>query len=205
MDLTQLVQRQLSGQTIDQLSQQLGGVDKQQTAVATSAITSILMSALAKNASSPDGATSLNNALERDHDGSILDNLSGMLTGRNADQAQNRTLNGSGILGHILGGKQSQVIDMVSGMSGLDKGKTGSLLLMLAPVVMGMLGKAKRQQDLDSGGIGDLLSGFVKNQQKSGDGGLGMLGRILDQDGDGDVADDVMKMGSSLLGGFFKR
>lgn len=205
MDLTQVVQRQLSGQTIEQLSQQLGGVDKQKTALATSAITSVLMSALAKNASSPDGAASLNTALERDHDGSILEDISGMLSGQRADQSQNRALNGSGILGHILGGKQSQVIDMVSKMSGLDSGKTGSLMLMLAPVIMGMLGKAKRQQNLDSGGIGDLLSGFVKDNQQSGDSGLGMLGRILDQDGDGDVSDDVMKMGSKILGGFFKR
>jgi hypothetical protein len=32
-----------------------------------------------------------------------------------------------------------------------------------------------------------------------------MFTRMLDGDGDGDSTDDIVKMGSSLLGSFFKR
>ena len=33
----------------------------------------------------------------------------------------------------------------------------------------------------------------------------GLLGRLLDQDGDGDVADDVTKMGLDFLGKYLSR
>jgi hypothetical protein len=41
----------------------------------------ILVSALNRNASSPTGRQSLENAINRDHDGGILDNIGGYLGG----------------------------------------------------------------------------------------------------------------------------
>ena len=67
MDLTSLIQGQVSEALIDQLAGQLGGADRGQTAAATSGILSTLLGAMARNASTPDGAAALNNALERDH------------------------------------------------------------------------------------------------------------------------------------------
>lgn len=205
MDLTNLLQSQLSDDMIAQLSQQLGGVDKEKTAVAASGAVSTIMAALARNASTPDGAAALNGALERDHDGSILDNVMGMLTGSQAAPEQSRMLNGAGILKHTLGQQQSGAIDMVSKMSGLSSDKAGSLMTMLAPVVMGMLGKAKQQENLDAGGISDLLTGFMTSQKQGDNPALGMIGRFLDQDGDGSVIDDIANMGMKMLGGFFKK
>lgn len=205
MDLTQLLQSNLSDDMIAQLSRQLGGVDKEKTAVAASGAVSTLIAALARNAATPDGAASLNSALERDHDGSILNDVMGMLTGRQADTADSRMLNGTGILKHTLGQQQNGAIDMISKMSGLSSDKSGSLLTMLAPVVMGMLGKAKQQDNLDAGGLSDLLSGFMTSQKQSNNPALGMIGRFLDQDGDGQVIDDIAGMGMKMLGGFFKK
>ena len=51
-NLMDILQGSLSEGMIDQLSQQLGGADKKQTAVAASGIMNTLMGALAKNASS---------------------------------------------------------------------------------------------------------------------------------------------------------
>jgi hypothetical protein len=190
---------------IDQLSQQLGGVDKEKTATAASGAVSTIMAALARNAATPDGAAALNNALERDHDGSILNDVMGMLTGSQAQSAQSRMLNGSGILRHVLGEQQTGAVDMVSKMSGLSSDKTGSLMTMLAPVVMGMLGKAKREENLDAGGISDLLTGFMTSQKQGDNPALGMISRFLDQDGDGSIIDDVANIGMKMLGGFFKK
>jgi hypothetical protein len=95
---------------------------------------------------------------------------------------------------------------MVSKMSGLDSNKAGNLMATLAPVVMGMLGKAKRQNNLDQGGISDLLGGFAKQQQSSGSPMASLLTGFLDADGDGSIVDDVAGMlGKGLLGGLFKR
>lgn len=208
MDLMDLLQGQMSGGMIDQLSQSLGGAQKEQTAKAASGITSVLMSALAKNAASPEGASALSNALDRDHDGSILNDVVGMVTGANRNAGAggidlNRMLNGAGILNHVLGNKQSGAIDMISKMSGLDSSKTGSLMTMLAPMIMGALGKAKRDNNLDSSGISDLLTGTVK---KHNDNPLmGLATRFLDADGDGSIMDDLANMGLKMLGGLFGR
>ncbi|MCB0557329.1 MAG: DUF937 domain-containing protein [Lewinellaceae bacterium] len=202
-NLMDILQGSLSSGMVEQLSQQLGGADKQQTAAAASGIVTTLMGALAKNASSTEGAQALNNALERDHDGSILDDVMGMLTG-NTQTNNSSMLNGAGILNHVLGNKQSGAIDMISKLSGLDSSKTGSLMTMLAPVIMGALGKTKQQQGLDVAGITSLLSGTV-SAQKQQNPTMNLVTSFLDADGDGSIVDDVANMGMKILGGFFGR
>jgi hypothetical protein len=206
MDLTDLIKGQISESLIDQLSGQLGGVDRQKTAAATEGVLSTLLGAMARNASTPQGASALNAALDRDHDGSILNDVIGMVTGQAANTNINsKAIDGAGILGHILGNRQSGAVDMVSKMSGLDSSKTGDLMSMLAPVVMGMLGKAKRENNLDASGISDVLGGFAKQQQSSNP-AMSLITGFLDADGDGSILDDVAGMlGKGLLGGLFGR
>lgn len=194
-----LLQGQLSEGLLEQLSGQIGA-DRQQTQAATEGILSTMMGAMAKNASTTEGASALAGALDRDHDGSILDDVMGYLGG--SVQAQNqKTMNGGGILNHILGNKQNGAVDMISQMSGLDSSKTGNLMTILAPMVMGALGRQKREQGLDAGGITDLLTNSVQTagQQRQE---MGIIGKFLDQDGDGSVIDDVAGM---LFNRLFKR
>lgn len=203
-DFMDLLKGQLSEGMLDQLSSQLGGVDKQQTAAAASGVFSTVMAALAKNASSPDGAASLSNALEKDHDGGILDNFMDVLGG-NAQPANSRAMNGAGILSHILGNKQSGAIDMISKMSGLGGDKAGSLMSMLAPMIMGTLGKAKKENGMGVEDLTSFISGSVQNQAKQGGQEMGMIGKFLDQDGDGSYMDDVAGMGMKMLGKWFSK
>ncbi len=88
----------------------------------------------------------------------------------------------------------------LSRSSGLDVGTITKLLPLLAPIVMGMLGKQQRQQGLDAGGLAGMLSGEQARVERQAP---GMLGKLLDADGDGDATDDVLRMGASLLGGLF--
>lgn len=202
-NLLDLLQGQLDDNLIGQLSHQLGGVDQQQTATAAQGVISTLVTALAKNASTQEGAANLSNALDRDHDGSILDNLTGLLSG-NMQPQNNKAINGAGIIKHVLGDRQNGAIDMISQMSGLDSSKTGNLMTMLAPVVMGMLGKQKQQQGLDIGGLANLLSGTVHQQRSTGNPLMDMANRFLDKDGDGSAIDDIAGMvGKSLFGKLF--
>lgn len=203
MNIMDMLQGQLSGGLVDQLSQQIGGADREQTATAASGIVTTLISALARNASSEDGAAALSNALDRDHDGGILDNLMGMLSG-NVQPQNERAANGTGILNHILGDRQGGVSNMVSQMSGLNNNQTSQLMTMLAPVVMGMLGKTKRENGLDVGGLASLLNGTVSQQQNSNP-TMALVTSFLDQDGDGNIMDDVANMGMKFLGGLFKK
>ena len=204
-DLMDLLQGQLTDGLVSQLSKQLGGADKQQTASAATNIFSTLMAGLSRNAAQPEGASSLANALDNDHDGSLLDNIMDMFGGGNSAPAvSSRTTNSAGILGHILGGKQSGAIDMISKISGLDSGKTGSLMSILAPMVMGTLGRAKKEQGMDSSG----LSSFLRNSVQSAGAKrkeMGLVERFIDQDGDGSIMDDLTGMGMSLLSKFLRR
>lgn len=203
MNLMDFMQGHLSEGMIDQLSQQIGGADKQKTEAAASGIMTTLMGALAKNASTPDGANALSNALDRDHDGSVLDNLMDIMQGNQQPQ-NSKAVNGAGILNHVLGNKQNSAVNMISKMSGLDNNKTGSLMTMLAPVIMASLGKAKRTNGLDAAGIASLLSGTV-SQQKQSNPTMSLVTQFLDSDGDGSIVDDVANIGMKFLGGLFKK
>lgn len=194
--LIDTVQQQLDGPALSQLSRQLG-IDEQQTRQAVPAALTALLGGLSQNSATPQGAQQLAGALSRDHDGSILDNLSGFL-------GQGGTGPGASILGHIFGNRRQTVESNVSRATGLGAGTVGQLLMLLAPIVLGALGKRQRQHGLDPGGLGDLLGGERQRiqQQSASAGGLGgLLGGLLDRDGDGQVLDDLTDLAGGFLGG----
>ena len=192
MSISDLLTQQLQGGAIRQIAGQIGA-DEGSTGKALSAALPLLMGAMAANAGSQDGATSLAGALDRDHDGSILDNIGGLLSG--AAQSP-----GNGILKHLLGNKRSAVEQQVSAVSGLNLQSVSQLLMIVAPMVMGVVGKTKRQQGLDVGGLASMLAGERQAISDQAGGAAGnMLSSLLDKDGDGDVMDEV----GGMLGGLF--
>ena len=187
-----LLTEQLAGDGLSKIQQQLG-TDSATTAKAVPAALGTLMGALAKNSSGGGGAEALLGALSRDHDGALLDNLSGYLS--KPDEST-----GNGILRHVLGSKRGTVESNLGQSLGLDSGSTAKLMAMLAPLVMGALGKAQRQGNLDARGVADALGQERRTVEKRLPSGMGgMLGSLLDQDGDGSIADDVAKLGGGLL------
>lgn len=178
MDLMQILQGQLSDDMLGQLSQQIGA-DKEQTAVAANGIFATLLGGLANNASSESGLASLGAALDRDHDGSVLDDIMGMVGGmmQGESNAAPSAMNGAGILGHILGGQQEVAAQQISQSSGLNMGQIMKLMPILAPIVMGVLGRAKSSGGLDLGSLANILMGSAQNAQSGGFGDL--LGSVL--------------------------
>lgn len=206
-NLMDLLQSQLSGQLMDQIGSQLGG-SKEQNTTAVNGVMSAILGGMAKNVSSPQGANALLGALDKDHDGSVLDDIMGLVTGGGAQSANSRATNGAGILKHVLGGKQSSVVDAVSKSTGLDSGKIGSLMVSMAPMIMGLLGKQKKENNLDAGGLADLvkMGSSLLNKSNSSSGIGSILTGILDKDGDGSIVDDIAQSGfKSLLGRLFRR
>lgn len=194
-NLVEQILQQMGGETIGQMGKQLGAQPEQMQVAIGNALP-LLLDALARNSSNEQGASALAGALDRDHDGGILDNLGGLLSNPEAGQ-------GAGILGHIFGNKQQNVESTLSRASGLTSGSTGKMLMMLAPIVLGYLGRKKRKENLNQGGLADILSGNRQYQQQQQPEQMGMLGRLLDQDGDGDIKDDLLRMGGSMLLGKF--
>lgn len=188
-----LITSQLGPGELDKIQGQLG-LDRSKTEKAVPAAVGTLLGALAKNAQSRSGAESLLGALSRDHDGSILDNLGSML-GSSPELAQ-----GNGILKHALGGKRSAVENGLGQTLGIKQDQVGQLLAMLAPVIMGALGKARRQQGFDAGALAQTLGQERGNLSRKMPAGLEGFGSLLDADGDGQYVDDIAKkVGGSLL------
>ena len=189
---------QLPAGAVQQVASQLG-VDANQAQSAIGMALPLLMGALGKNASQPQGAEALLGALNRDHStsGGINDLLAAVLGGGNSRQT-----NGAGILGHIFGGNTRQVEQGLGQATGLGGDKAGMLMKILAPIVMAWLAKRLLSggQANNANALGTALGGEARAAQQSGIGGL--LGSMLDQDGDGQLGlSDVMKIGGSLLGG----
>jgi hypothetical protein len=193
MSLLELLQQQLGRQAVDNISQKLGA-DRGTTGNAIDAALPLLLSAVARNASNPDQAQSLERAVSQDHDGSILNDVPGFI-----NRAESGP--GAGILSHVLGDRQQTVQNGLSQATGLDTGKTAQLLMMLAPLVMGALGRAKQERNLDAGGLSTLLAGENEHLKESAPGVMGALSRFLDRNKDGSVMDDV----SGMIGKAFGR
>jgi hypothetical protein len=80
-------------------------------------------------------------------------------------------------------------------------GQAANLLITLAPIVMSYLGKQKQENNLDAGGLSDLLTGTTKQAQSSGNPMIDMATRMLDSDGDGSALDDL----ASMAAGYFMK
>ena len=185
----------LQGQDLGQLAEQVGGNEGQVKNGVMAALPAML-TALSKNTGTEKGAQELNNALETKHDGSILNNLSGYLS--NPDLKD-----GAGILNHLFGSQTSKVANAVSQSSRLDSNGSMKMLQMLAPVLMGMLGQQKKQNNLDAEGIGNLTSMLASNfgSEAGASGIMEAVTNLLDANKDGNVMDDIMGMVGKLFGG----
>jgi len=192
-----MLSQAMGGDNISQIARQIGA-DEGQTATAINQALPILLGALDRNTDQPGGADALFAALGRDHDGSILDDIGGLLAGSQSGA-------GAAILGHVLGGRQRSVETGLSRASGLDLGTIAKLLPILAPIVMGVMGKLSRNQGLDAQGLSGYLTGERQRAEKTNPDAAGVLASLLDSDNDGQVIDDVMKLGGGLLGNFFSQ
>ena len=195
-NLLGMLASQLGPSMISQISKSLGSNDSATQNVVSSALP-VLISALTGRASSPTGAESLFNALTKKHDGSVFDNLNNLV--EKPDEGE-----GDGILGHIFGNKRQNIERNVSEACGVDQGGTSKIFKILAPMVLGALGKQQRQNNW---GPNDLSSSLLKSQKQFTNDApdeMGIVGKLLDRDGDGKVADDVASIGLKLLSGFFR-
>ncbi|MBT8284684.1 MAG: DUF937 domain-containing protein [Flavobacteriaceae bacterium] len=205
--LLDLLSGPMGKELISGVSQQTGQ-PTEKTADVLSMAMPLLLGAMKKNASNPQNADGLMNALSSKHTGGILDNLGGLFQGGVNDSVIN---DGAGILGHVLGSKQPAVENALSQKSGVDAGSVAQILKIAAPIVMGYLGRQKAQSNVsDANGLSSLLGSMLGGQPKQNQ---SLITSLIDADGDGSVLDDVadMVLGSKqkkgglggMLGGLF--
>jgi hypothetical protein len=192
-EIMDMVAQLSQGDALKKLGGQLG-IDPDTLNRGMATAMPLLVSALANQASTPDGAQALHGALARDHDGSSIKNTATALA--NAD-----TDDGGRILGHVLGDRQDAAQQTIAKATGMDGAAAGKLLATLAPVVMGALGHMQQQHGLDAQGLSDRLDQEVEKARQVHPGLMDMATRLLDRNQDGSIVDDV----SGFVGKLFEK
>lgn len=234
MNLLEQLAGTLDARTLQGLGQAIGATPEQ-TRTAVQVALPTLLGALGKNSATPEGAAALHQAVRRDHAqvdlgsllgsvlggggapggagtaggglGGLLGAVAGMMGGAPAQPSGGAGLaqSGAAILKHVLGGAQPRAADGVAQSAGISPAAAAQLMAMLAPLVMGALGRMQQQDGLDAGGLAKAI------QQDAGrvgaaPGQRGGVASLLDTDGDGDVdAADLLRHGSTLWSMFGKR
>lgn len=176
MALMDIVQQHLGQPEVNQISQQLGvSPSVAQTAIA--AAIPMIMGGMARHASQPQGAASVQQAITA-HDGVTDDVGSVLQAGPPAD------VSGSGgLLGRILGSHRDTVQQNVQQASGLDSEKTRRLLMMISPVVLGVLARhefgGQSAQQANPGQLSDVLHQEAQSAAQQAPHVGGLLGKIL--------------------------
>lgn len=192
--LLQVLLSQLSGDSLSAITDQLG-IDEETAQKAIGLALPLLIGSLNRNSSSTSGAEALTSALARDHDGSILADLASNLTKPSVQE------DGMAILGHVLGQKRTGVGNSIGRATGLDSDQVVQLMAMLAPVVLGALGKAQHEKKLDAQGVASMLT----QERAQADSTLPGIAQLLDMDGDGDVTEEMINIGGTLLSSFLSK
>ncbi|MFC0428961.1 DUF937 domain-containing protein [Chryseobacterium scophthalmum] len=190
----------LTGNTGNQVAEQAEnkfGISKNQIIALLAVATPLVISYLRNKSQDNKEAEALNNALDKDHDGSILDDTS---------QLEARQNEGGSILSHVFGSEKGNVENQLSQNTGISIDKIGPILAMLAPVIMGYIGKEKQQNNVGAGGLGDLLGGILggaqtQAQQQQSNPLNDILGSVLgggQSQSSGNPLNDIL---GSVLGG----
>ena len=170
MNITDLITGGIGSKAINLVAKTLN-IDESKAKWVVAAAVPLMIAALNYNSKkSKEKEEGINQALEK-HNGGIFDQI-GNLFGNGPSEDDNKIVN------HMFGKNTEVVKDNLATKTGLSADKIGGALAILAPIVMGYLGKQK-QQESSGGGIGDLLSNVLGGGQSSSSGGGGILGSII--------------------------
>ncbi|MEO0467537.1 MAG: DUF937 domain-containing protein [Pseudomonadota bacterium] len=212
LNLFEMINSAQGGGATQQLGQQLG-LNQDQTNMALKALLPALSAGLKANTSKPGGVQALLGALQNGQHEQYLDQPERL--------SQPETVNdGNAILGHLFGSKEvsRSVASAASQKTGIGDDILKMALPMVASMVMGSLSKQTKDPEIGSqlmgmlGGSqsqpaqsqgGGLLGGLLgavmgggnkATPQQQSSGAMGMLGNLLDADGDGSAMDDIFQM-----------
>jgi hypothetical protein len=183
--LLDMVQQHLGPNEINQISQQIGA-DPGQVQSAIGTALPMIVGGMANNAAQPGGADAIHQTLTSS--GGLLGNIGGMLGGGGLGGALGGMLGGTadgggsgGLLGKILGQHQAPVQQGVSKASGLDPDQAKKLLLILAPVVMGVLARKHAAAQSTPSQVSEDLKRESQAAQQQAQSRAPQLGGLLGQ------------------------
>src|SRR5215510_8018783 len=158
INLVSLITQFLTPDMIARIASALG-VDRSNTQTAIGAAVPGLLAGLCGVATQPGGAQKLVEAVRQQT--GALGSFANMI---GASGQSSLIEKGSQILSSLLGGRdQTALAGAVGKYAGLGQNASGSLLGMLAPIVMGTIGQQQGTRSFDAGGIANLLASQKDN------------------------------------------
>ena len=188
MDLNSILGALTAGNAINDMGKQFNLNSNQVNSIISGALPN-LIGAMQKNASTQSGASSLAGALANHLGDSI--NLS-----------SDSLLDGSKILGHILGNNSNSLITALAQKNGASSSQVSGILSSILPMLLGLLGKKQQSSNTGIGGLGGLLGSILGGSSSSSSssglgGGLGSIlgGAMGDKNNNGipDIIEGFMK------------
>jgi len=211
MNLLEMIMDAQGGAAAQQAGAQLG-LNQQQSQSAIAALLPAISSALKQNTANPQGLAGLLGALQNGQHEQYLDNPQMLGQPQTVDD-------GNAILGHLFGSKEVSraVAGRASEQTGIGSDVLKKLLPLVATMAMGSLSKQTKQPTMQSALTGLAMQHLMGGQKKSGLGailgavtgansrqqrqtqqthqqGMGIIGKMLDADGDGSMMDDILQM-----------
>jgi hypothetical protein len=159
MNLVSIAMQFLTPDMIGRIASGLG-LEKGLAGKAISAALPSILAGIVGSSAKPDGLKAISSALSNQDPG-LLGNLAGMLGGSNQSSLIS---NGSSLLSGLLGGSATGALaGAVAKYAGIGDGPAKSVIGMLAPVIMGTIGKQQQSAGLDAGGLAKMLLGQKDN------------------------------------------
>ena len=158
-NLVSTITQVLSSNFVSRVASSLG-LDGAQVEKALQAGAPALLAALTSLVSKPGGATKLADTVAQQQPG-VLTSLANMIGG-----SGQKALIDTGVstLTSLLGGSTTSTLTNAVGQyAGIGEGGSKSLMGMLGPVVMGVLGQQQRASGLDATGLANLLASQKDN------------------------------------------
>jgi len=157
--------KDLGGLVTDQLVKQVAGSLGESESGISSAIGSLVPTILGGMLNKSSDASSMGQIFDmvsnKDNAG-FLDNLGGLVGGGNLAQGDPKDI-GGGLLGSLFGDKVGGILDLVGSLAGVKRSSSSGLIGMVAPMIMGYLGKKILKGGLNATGLVDMLTGQRAN------------------------------------------
>jgi OmpA-OmpF porin, OOP family len=175
VNLMDLAKATLTPDVIQKVSALIGESPASTQKAVDNAIPSVLAGLLNFASSNPEGPARLISLLTQGNYTNLLGNLSGLLSGGSATQDVLKT--GNDLLGIIFGGRLGALTDLVANSSGIKSTSASSLLSLIAPLLLGLIGRETASQGLNASSLISLLLGQKDLIARAAPAGLaGILG-----------------------------
>ncbi len=166
-NLLEMVQGHLGEASVSKIGSLLGQSSGTTHAAIGKALP-VLLGGLVQKGSTREGSEEISRHL--DHvDDRILDDVPGFLSSNTTEVMRS----GTGMLSGIFGGNLGGTMSSLSPLSGLGEAGTGTLLKVLAPIVLATLARYRRREGLDAAGLQRFLESQRPIIEKSLPAGFG--------------------------------